>query len=119
MKLDTVEKLEEIALNVEVAPFKRAFSAGVLLMTFASLRFSDVQRLRSLEMDEDSVYGTLLQSKTKRPHGLPWPWACPLTGVTGSNKWEIPIFDFHRAHAKNQRVDTLVRIPLPRSHVGT
>ena len=69
-------------------------------MTFTSMRFSDVQRLRILEMDDDSVYGALLRSKTKRPHGLPWSRACPLTGVTGSNKWVLPICDFHRAHAE-------------------
>ena len=67
MKLDNVKKLEELTLNVEVAPFKRAFAEGVLLVTFTSLRFSDVQRLRSLEMNDDSVYGTLPQSKTRRP----------------------------------------------------
>ena len=101
MKLDTVKKLEEIALNVEVSPFKRAFDAGIILMTYTSLRFSDVQRLRSLEVDEDSVYGTLLQSKTKKPHGLPWPWACPRMGITGSAKWINPLLDFHDAHEKH------------------
>ena len=38
MKLDTVKKLGELALNVGVTPSKRAFAAGVLLMTFSSLR---------------------------------------------------------------------------------
>ena len=100
MKLDTVKKLEGLALNVDVTPSKRAFAAVILLMAFTSLRFPDAQRLRSLEMNADSAHGTLLQSKTKRPHGLPWPWACPFTGMTGSDKWVLPIFDFHRAHAK-------------------
>ena len=48
MKPGTVKKIEPTALNVEIDPFKRAFAAGILLMTYASLRFSDVQRLRSL-----------------------------------------------------------------------
>ena len=99
MKLDTIKKLEELALNVEVTPSKRAFADGALLMTFTSLRFSDAQRLRSLEMNDDSVYGTLFQSKKKRPHGLPWHWERPLMGVTGSNQWVLPIFELHRAHA--------------------
>ena len=100
MKLDTVKKLEELAVNVEVAPFKRAFAAGILLMTYTSLRFSDVQRLRTLAVNEDSIHGTLLQSKTKKPHGLPWPRACPRTGVTGATTWVEPLLDFHRAHEK-------------------
>ena len=100
MKLDTVKKIELMALNVEVAPSKRAFAAGILLMTYTSLRFSDVQRLRILEVNEDSIRGTLLQSKTKKPHGLPRPWACPHTGVTGSAMWINPLIDFHDAHAK-------------------
>ena len=32
-KLDTIKKLESVALNVEIDPFKRAFAAGILLMT--------------------------------------------------------------------------------------
>ena len=100
MKLETVKKLEAIALDVTVTPFKRAFAAGALLMTFTSLRFSDAQRLRSPEKNDDSIFGTLPQSKTKRPHGLPWPWACPLTGASGSKDWVLPIFDFHQAHLK-------------------
>ena len=100
MKLDTVKKLEELAANVEVDPFKRAFASGILLMTYTSLRFSDVQRLRTLSVNEDSIYGTLIQSKTKKPHGLPWPWACPRTGATGATNWVEPLLDFHKAHEK-------------------
>ena len=67
-------------------------------MTYTSLRFSDVQRLRSLEVNDDSIHGTLLQSKTKKPHGLPWPRACPRIGVTGPTEWITPLMDFHTAH---------------------
>ena len=97
MKLDTIKKLESMALNVEVAPFRRAFAYGILLMTYTSLRFSDVQRLRILELDEDSVRGTLLQSKTNEPHGLPRPWARPRMGVSGSTEWIAPVMELHVA----------------------
>ena len=100
MKLETVNKLELLDVNVEVAPFKRAFAAGILLMNYTSLRFSDVRRIRSLEVTDDSIRGTLLQSKTKRHHGLSWPWACPRVGVAGSTAWINPILDFHVAHEK-------------------
>ena len=57
MKLDTIETPESMALNVEIDPLKRAFAFGILLMAYASLRFSDVQRLRILEVGEDSAHG--------------------------------------------------------------
>ena len=82
-KLDAIKKLASMALNVEIDPFKRAFASGILLMTYARLRFSDVQRLRILEVDADSGRGTLLRSKTKKPHGLPWHWVVPRMGVSG------------------------------------
>ena len=60
MSLTTLRAIDEIATNTEVTPYKRAFAAGILLVTYASLRFSDVQRLRSFECNEDAVHGTLL-----------------------------------------------------------
>ena len=59
MALETVRLIEGIAANPEVAPSKRAFAAGVLLMTYASLRFSDSQSLLTFEVNEDSAHGTL------------------------------------------------------------
>ena len=100
-KLDTVKKLEEIALNVEVTPPKRAFAAGIVLMAYTSLRFSDVQKLSSLEVSEGSAHGALLQSGTKKPHGLPRHWARPRMGIAGSSRWVNPIIEFHDAHAKH------------------
>ena len=100
MKLDTIKKLEALAVNVEVDPSKRAFAAGILLMTYTSLRFSDVQRLRALSVNADSIHGTLLRSKTKKkPHCLPWPWACPCTGVAGATNWIEPLLDFRKDYA--------------------
>ena len=69
-------------------------------MEFTSLRFSGVRRLRILEMNAGSAQGTLPQSKTKRPHGLQRPWDCLLTRVAGSDKWALPIFELHLAHAR-------------------
>ena len=37
MYIDTIRKLENTAANVEVSINKRAFAAGILLMTYASL----------------------------------------------------------------------------------
>ena len=39
MKLDTIKKLEELALNVEVAPFKRAFADGASLRHLRAYAF--------------------------------------------------------------------------------
>ena len=77
MELDAVRELDPLALNVEISPFKRAFASGILLLTYASLR-----------------------SKTKKPHGLPRPWACPRMGVAGSTEWVTPLIEFRVAHEK-------------------
>ena len=100
MALETVKLIDQIAVSPEVTPFKRAFAAGVLLMTYASLRFSDVQRLLTFEANEDSAHGTHSQCKTRRPHGLDWPWARPRLGVTGSKEWVRPLLEFRQDHTK-------------------
>ena len=97
MKLDTIKKLEALAVNVVITPLKRDFASGILLMTYTSLSFSDVQILRIIEANEDSIRGTLLRSETKKPHGLPWPWAFPRMGASGSAEWVTPLIEFHVA----------------------
>ena len=104
MAVSTIKLLEGIAINKEVTPFKRQFAAGILLMSYASLRFSDAQRLKSLEVNSDSVFGTLLHCKTKKPHGLDWPWACPIMGMTGTKEWIQPILDYRDAHLRTNGV---------------
>ena len=80
-------------------------------MTYASLRFAGVQRLRSLEVDEDPAHGTALLSKTRKPHGLPWPWACPRMGVSGSTECVTPLIEFHVAHEKKNGAGPRSRFP--------
>ena len=99
-KRDTFNELDSLALNVEISPFKRAFAPRILSMTYTSLRFSDAQRLRSLEANEGSAHGTLIRSKTKKPHGLLRPCACPRMGVSGSAEWVAPLIEFHVAREK-------------------
>ena len=72
MSLKTLRAIEEVALNMLVTQYKRAFAAGILLMTYASLRFPDVQRIRSFELNEDSVHGTLPNCKTKASAPTRW-----------------------------------------------
>ena len=62
MDLETVRKIEHLTTNTEANVYKRAFASGILLVTYASLRFSDVQRIRSCGANEDSVNGTLICS---------------------------------------------------------
>ena len=45
MALETVRLIEGVSTNPDLAPFKRAFAAGVLLMTYASLRFFGLSEL--------------------------------------------------------------------------
>ena len=64
MEVSTVRKLEELACNKEVSAYKRAFAASILVMTYASLRFADVQHIRTFETNGDSTHGTMASSKT-------------------------------------------------------
>ena len=100
MSIATIKLLEGVATNKEVKPFKRQFAAGILLMSYGSLRFPDAQRLKTLEVNPDSIHCTLLTCKTRKQHGLDWPWACPLTGMTGAAEWIQPILDFRLAHER-------------------
>ena len=100
MDAGTVRKLEDAASNVEILIGKRAFAAGILLMTYASLRFADVQKIRSLEVNADSIHGPLLTSKTKKQHGLHWPWACPRMGITKRTDWTQPLLGLRDAYQK-------------------
>ena len=71
-----------------------------MLMSYTSLRFPDAQRIRAFETNEDSIRGTLVTWKTKKPHGLDWPWEFPRMGMAGANGWGRPLIDFRDARAK-------------------
>ena len=45
MPIETAKLLGGVATNKEVAPSKRAFDTGILLLSYAVMRFSDAQRL--------------------------------------------------------------------------
>ena len=84
MKFGDIKMLGALSINVEITPIKRSFPSGILLMTYKSLRFSDAQRLRIIEINEDSARGTLPQSKNKKPptayrgHGHARAWVLPV-----------------------------------------
>ena len=98
--LDLLRRFDSIACDQMVTSGKRLFASAIILMTLTSLRFADVQRLKSLVSDKSSIHGTLLTSKTKRPHGLDWPFACPKIGFCGNEDWFLPILQFRTAHEK-------------------
>ena len=111
MELSTVKAIDALSDNPEVSVYKRAFAAGLLLMAYASLRFADVQRLRTFEVNIDSAHGTLLSSKTKKQHGQHCPWACPRQGLTGSRDWVRPILDLRTAYRKVNGLDMSYTYP--------
>ena len=100
MKHSTLRTTEQIDTNPKISAFKRSVAAWDLLMTYASLRFSDVQRLRTFEVNGDSIRGTLLSSEARRHRGLFWPWACRRDGIAGSKQRAHPILDTHTAYEK-------------------
>ena len=111
MAIETVELIDGIATNREVEPAKRAFAAGIFPMYYTSLRFSDSQRLRPFEVNEDSIRGALLSCKTKKPHGIDWPWAFPRMGMAGAAAWAHPLIDFRDDRAKTNVLENTVTFP--------
>ena len=105
MDLETVRKIELVATNKDICLYKRAYASAILVTTHASLRFDDVQSLRTFERNDDSIYGTLTSSKAKKQHCLNWPRACPLTGVTGATDWAQSLLDMRSACRKVSGVD--------------
>ena len=88
LQVEFIKMMENIATDENSEWGRRNFAASILLMVFASLRFSDVQRLKSLHITRNTIHGKLLDSKTKV--GAEEPWACPKMGIT-TDKWVIPI----------------------------
>ena len=105
MSLETVRDFEDMAVNKLTAPYNRTYAAGILLMTYGSLRFPDAQRLRSFEVTEGSARGALLSCKTRKQHGQFWPWARPIRGITGSLEWVHPLMDMRQAYRKINGAD--------------
>ena len=65
MSPSTLLAIEEADANKLTAPYKRSFEAGILLVTYSSLRFSDPQRILPFEVDEDSMRGALFNLRRK------------------------------------------------------
>ena len=100
MSIEAVKLLECVDANREAAPFKRQCADGILLMSYASLRFSDARRLKTIDVNSDSAHGTRLACKTRKPHGIDWPWECPLMGMTGTAARIQPILDYRAARER-------------------
>ena len=100
MGLGTLKKIELIATNVQVCGHKRAFADGIPLVTYDSMRFSEVQRVKAFGTNDDSVNGALRRSKTKKPHCRNWPWAFQRMGIAGSRDWAQPILELRTAYEK-------------------
>ena len=98
--LDLVFKFASLAEGPMVCSGKRLLSASILFMTLTSLRFSDVHRLKTLPVNDSFVFGALLNSKSKKPHGSDWPFAAPKRGFSGSAARLDPILDFRKAFGK-------------------
>ena len=112
MDVGTVRKLDDAASNVEILIAKRSFAAGIL-MTYASLRFADVRKIRSCKVNADSIHGALLTSMTKKQHDLHWPWAFPRMGITKRTDWAQPLLLFRNAYQKVNGVQMNYTSPRP------
>ena len=95
---DLALNIEAVASGPTVLVGKRIFAAPILLMATTSLRFADVQHLKTLGRHDSSAFGALLTSKSKKPHGLDWAFGAPLVGFGRSGDLVRPIFDFRDVH---------------------
>ena len=68
-------------------------------MTYAGLRFADVQSVRPFGVNADSTHGTLLISNRKKTRGQNWPMACHRMGLTGATDWIQPIAQLRAAYS--------------------
>ena len=78
------------------------------------MRQSKVRRRKTayvVQNRRDSVYGALLCSKTKKPDGLNWPWACHSAGPSGVRDWGRPLLDMRCAHGKVNDVQSTHAFP--------
>ena len=98
--LSMVRALKELASNKLAWPYERANASGIPSMTLAILMVSDVQRIRSSEVNEDSGHGALIGSKAKKQHGQFRPWDCPRIGIAGTAEWAHPLFDMRSAYKR-------------------
>ena len=99
MDIETVRRIAQLAANVEVSGYKRSFASGILL-TCGCLRFTDVQHLRTFEVNDASHRGAFLTAKTQRPRVLNWPWAIPRMCIAGARDWAQPLLDMRSAYTK-------------------
>ena len=117
MDLETVRKIELIATNKKICMYKRAYAAAIIVMTYASLRFADVQKLRTFERNDDSVPGTLSASKTKEQHGLNWPLGFPTCRCDRINRLGPTAVGHAECVPKGERNRHALHVPSPRFYV--
>ena len=51
-----------------------------------------------MEVNDDSVRGALLASKTKNFHGQNWPRACPRSGIAATGDWVKPLMEMRQTY---------------------
>ena len=106
ISLSALRLIEGDPPNALLAPNKRAFADGIILITYTGLRFPEVRRLRTSEVNEDSIYWTLPTRKTKKQRGQFWHWAFPCVRITGSKVWTRPLLDMRAAYLLQNGTNT-------------
>ena len=61
MEIDTVKRLDELAIIKDSTPAKSAFPDGILLMGYASLRLYDSRRILTYDVSADAAHCTLMK----------------------------------------------------------
>ena len=85
-----IKALENMACDENKPRGLRIFCACILLLTHASLRWSDALSIEDLRLENGVIRGTLTKTKTS---DKPAPFACPEKGFKELN-WPHPLFEF-------------------------
>ena len=92
LDFDLSLKFSAFACADDSPPGLKLYASFFTLMTLASLRFSDVREVLDFWVSDTAVCGKSVNQKSKG-----WAlmtWAAPLSGLTKSALWVVPIRDF-------------------------
>ena len=88
---------ERIATDASTPFPRRLFAAAILLMSYATLRFGDVQGMGAMEANNSVLRGTMWKVKAKKAAAA--VWATPRAGATGAADWHVPLLVWNCGYA--------------------
>ena len=101
MPLELILKLECTAVSNANPSGLRLYCSLFCLMTFASLRFSDLRQVTDLWASDTAICGLSVNQKDK--NGDLIQWATPREGLTKTMFWAAPLLRFWKKHKPSKQ----------------